>query len=67
MLISSGLITGEALAGIFMAIPIVVAGRSDVLAFFGNTCLVLPGILILLIMLYVIYKVGAPNMKTGKE
>ena len=67
MLISSGLITGEALVGIFMAIPIVVAGRSDVLAFLGIHDFVLPGILILLIMLYVIYKVGAPNIKPGKE
>lgn len=67
MLISSGLITGEALVGIFMAIPIVMTGRSDVLAFLGIHDLVLPGILILLIMLYVMYKVGAPNVKPGKE
>lgn len=32
MLFSAGLITGEALMGIFIAIPIVVAGRADVLA-----------------------------------
>jgi hypothetical protein len=32
MLFASGLITGEALIGIFMAVPIVVSGDSDVLA-----------------------------------
>ena len=32
MLFAAGLITGEALMGIFMAIPIVAAGRGDVLA-----------------------------------
>ena len=32
MLFSAGLITGEALMGIFIAIPIVVTGRADVLA-----------------------------------
>jgi hypothetical protein len=31
-LFSAGLITGEALMGIFIAIPIVFAGRADVLA-----------------------------------
>jgi putative OPT family oligopeptide transporter len=56
MLISSGLITGEALVGILMAIPIVVAGRSDVLAFLGVHDLALPGILLLLGLFYVIYR-----------
>nr|HPG94965.1 oligopeptide transporter, OPT family [Dokdonella sp.] len=32
MLFSAGLITGEALMGIFIAIPIVVSGRANVLA-----------------------------------
>ena len=32
MLFAAGLITGEALMGIFIAIPIVVAGEADVLA-----------------------------------
>ena len=36
MLFSAGLITGEALMGIFIAIPIVVTGRADVLALPGN-------------------------------
>ena len=36
MLFSAGLITGEALMGIFIAIPIVVTGRADVLALPGS-------------------------------
>lgn len=56
MLISSGLITGEALVGILMAIPIVLAGRSDVLAFLGVHDLALPGILLLLGLFYLIYR-----------
>ena len=39
MLISSGLITGEALVGLAMAIPIVISGRADVLAFFVGLAL----------------------------
>ena len=32
MLFAAGLITGEALMGIFIAIPIVTSGRADVIA-----------------------------------
>ena len=35
LLFAAGLITGEALVGILMAIPIVISGRGDVLAIFG--------------------------------
>ncbi len=36
MLFAAGLITGEALMGIFIAIPIVVTGKGDVLALPAN-------------------------------
>jgi hypothetical protein len=36
MLFASGLITGEALIGIAMAIPIVLTGNPDVIAIDGN-------------------------------
>lgn len=62
MLISSGLITGEALVGILMAIPIVISGRSDVLAFLGVKEWNLPAIIILLGLLYVMYRVSAPDL-----
>ena len=49
LLLASGLITGEALVGIMMAIPIVVSGRGDVLALFQEFPLgAWPGILLML-------------------
>ena len=61
MLISSGLITGEALVGIAMAIPIVIAGRADVLAFWGVQDLVWPGILLLLVLIWGIFRASVPR------
>jgi putative OPT family oligopeptide transporter len=61
MLISSGLITGEALVGIAMAIPIVLSGRADVLAFWGVQDLVWPGVVLLLILLWGIYRASVPR------
>ena len=61
MLISSGLITGEALVGILMAIPIVISGKSDVVAFFGVHDYVLPGIIFILALMYAIYKFSIPE------
>ncbi len=56
LLIASGLITGEALVGILIAIPIVLAGRSDVAAVFGIHDFVTPGILLILAMMVIIYR-----------
>jgi uncharacterized oligopeptide transporter (OPT) family protein len=61
MLISSGLITGEALIGIGMAVPIVLSGRSDVLAFFGVQDLVWPGLVLLAALLYGMYRASVPK------
>ena len=61
MLISSGLITGEALVGILMAIPIVISGKSDVVAIFGVHDFALPGILIILLLMYAMYKFSIPK------
>jgi putative OPT family oligopeptide transporter len=61
MLISSGLITGEALVGIAMAIPIVISGRADVLAFWGVQDLVWPGIVLLLVLIWGIYRASVPR------
>lgn len=61
MLISSGLITGEALVGIFMAIPIVISGKSDVAAFLGVHDYAVPGIILILILLYALYKFSIPK------
>ncbi|HEX6964838.1 MAG TPA: oligopeptide transporter, OPT family [Gemmatimonadaceae bacterium] len=61
VLIASGLITGEALLGIAMAIPIVISGRSDVLAFAGVRDLVWPGVLMMLVLIYAIYRASVPR------
>ena len=47
LLFASGLITGEALMGIILAIPIVVSGNPDVLAIFEDPLGAWPGILLL--------------------
>ena len=48
LLFASGLITGEALVGILMAIPIVAAGDANVLALIGEPIGAWPGALLLL-------------------
>jgi len=63
-LFSAGLITGEALTGILIAIPIVVSGRADVLALpepwhFGQ----LVGLAVLTVVGWLLYRSGAkPTM-----
>ena len=47
LLFASGLITGEALVGIFMAIPIVISGNSDVLAIIAQPLGGWPGLILL--------------------
>ncbi len=44
LLLAAGLITGEALAGILLAIPIVWSGRADVLSFWGASDATWPGV-----------------------
>lgn len=58
LLFSAGLITGEALLGILLAIPIVVAGRGDVLAFWGTHERAWPGVLLLVLVMVLLYRVG---------
>jgi putative OPT family oligopeptide transporter len=69
MLFAAGLITGEALMGILMAIPIVAAGRGDVMALpsfmqlhgsLGETV----GLLILAAIGWWLYRVGVKGGKT---
>ncbi|WP_299346261.1 oligopeptide transporter, OPT family [uncultured Pseudoxanthomonas sp.] len=66
VLFSAGLITGEALMGIFIAIPIVVSGRADVLALpeqfhFGQ----MVGLAVLLAVGWLIYRTGAKSKALG--
>lgn len=66
-LFSAGLITGEALMGIAIAIPIVVSGRADVLALpeqfrFGQ----LVGLAVLVVVGWLLYRSGAKKNALGE-
>ncbi len=61
LLFAAGLITGEALLGILLALPIVVSGRADVLAFWGTYDGPFPGMVLLLIVMIAL---GWVNMKS---
>ena len=68
LLFAAGLITGEALLGIFLAVPIVVSGRTDALAFWGDhTDLAWPGVVLLLLVIFGLYRVatGATRQTAG--
>lgn len=59
LLFASGLITGEALVGILMAIPIVASGNADVLALASAPFGGIPGMVLLLGVCYLLYRVAA--------
>jgi putative OPT family oligopeptide transporter len=70
MLFAAGLITGEALMGILMAIPIVLAGRGDVMALpeglqFGGSLGEFVGLLVLAAIGWWMYRVGVKGGKAA--
>ena len=68
LLFAAGLIAGEALVGILMAIPIVLAGRGDVLAFWGEFASPWPGVVLLLLVMVVMYRVAVgPIRRVTRE
>ncbi len=56
VLFAAGLITGEALVGIGMAIPIVLSGRPDILAFWGVHEGNIPGVALLGVVMFLLYQ-----------
>ena len=58
VLFAAGLITGEALIGIAMAIPIVIYGRADILAFWGVYDGTIPGVVLLALVAFLLYRAG---------
>ncbi len=64
LLFASGLITGEALVGILMAIPIVATGNPDVLAIVKEPLGTWPGIILLIIVAFLLYRVAKTHEKT---
>jgi putative OPT family oligopeptide transporter len=60
LLFAAGAITGEAMVGILLAIPIVVAGDADVLAFWGDhTDVSYPGVILLILVMFMMYRVAS--------
>ncbi|HLU66731.1 MAG TPA: oligopeptide transporter, OPT family [Kofleriaceae bacterium] len=59
LLFSAGLITGEALMGIFLAIPIAIAEDTNVLAVTDGVPTALPGIVLLAILMSLLYRTSA--------
>jgi uncharacterized oligopeptide transporter (OPT) family protein len=58
ILAAAGLITGEALVGIFLAIPIVLSGRPDVLAISDEPLGGAPGLLVMAGIAIWVYRVA---------
>ena len=56
LLVASGLITGEALVGIGLAIPIAIAGRTDVIAIMDKPLGAWPGIVLLALVVMGLYR-----------
>lgn len=65
VLFSAGLITGEALMGILIAVPIVTSGRADVLALPGNLQFgELLGLVIFALIGYLLYRIAAAGARS---
>ncbi|MDH3651192.1 MAG: OPT/YSL family transporter, partial [Saprospiraceae bacterium] len=63
LLIASGLITGEALIGILLAIPVAIYGRSDVMALMDDPIGSLPGLIVVTAICYWLYHLAKKNFK----
>ncbi|MDX1666748.1 MAG: OPT/YSL family transporter, partial [Saprospiraceae bacterium] len=66
LLFASGLITGEALIGIILAIPVAIAGRSDVMALLEDPLGSWPGVIVILLVAYWLYSIARRGFK-GEE
>lgn len=64
LLFASGLITGEALVGILLAIPIVLSGNQNVLAVLDNPLGSWPGVILLIGISYWLYRVALSQEKS---
>ena len=62
LLFSAGLITGEALVGILLAVPIVISGKSDALALWGSYDRSWPGALLLVAIVALLFRVARPRL-----
>lgn len=67
LLFASGLITGEALIGILLAIPVAIYGSSNVLALVTESFGSLPGLVIILGVVYMMYAIAKKAFKNDKR
>ena len=67
LLFASGLITGEALVGILLAIPIVLSGKPDVLAIVDRPFGTWPGVLLLAGIAYWLYRTALGNRRKAES
>lgn len=58
LLLASGLITGEALIGIILALPVAITERTDVFALLENPIGSVPGLLVILVVCWWLYKIA---------
>ena len=65
ILFASGLITGEAILGILLAIPIVISGREDVLAVMEKPLGAWPGVILLAGVAYWLYRVARGKISSS--
>ncbi len=65
VLFAAGLITGEALVGIGMAVPIVIYGQPDILAFWGVHEGNAPGIALLAAVVFLLYRSATSRRASG--
>ncbi len=63
LLFASGLITGEALIGILLAIPVAIYGSSNVLALVSESFGSLPGLVVILGVTYMLYAIAKNAFK----
>ncbi len=63
LLFASGLITGEALIGILLAIPVAIYGSSNVLALVSESFGSLPGLIVILGVTYMMYAIAKKAFK----
>ena len=66
LLFAAGLITGEALIGIGMAIPIAITERADVLAVFGEKNWSLVGLGLLALVMVLLYRVAVKPLRAAR-
>jgi putative OPT family oligopeptide transporter len=64
LLFAAGLITGEALVGVVLAVPIVLAGDADVLAPWGRFTSPWPGVVLFLLVLGLLYRTARRPSET---